>query len=394
MTAVNFLFRKGKIFNKEVPVVVIIWFAFAIIASVVQVLRPAYNNYLIYKGVFWHTLHQQNLYVRYPTEYFDTNHYGPVFSLLIAPFALLPDKPGAIIWGILNAAVLLYAIYRLPFTQRQQLMIAAIAAIEMMTSTHNLQVNPLFTAWVLFAFLLVEKEKDFWAALFIALGFFVKLYGIAALLFFVFSRHKIQFILSFLFWCVVLFCLPMLISSPRFIIQSYVDWYHSLMEKNAQNTFSLMQNISVMGMIRKIGHWTTFNDLYVLILAALLIAAPLLRFKQYTAKEFRLSYLAIVLISVVIFSTSAESATYVIAMVGAGVWYVLNQHLGKPIIFTLIFVLTLTSLSSTDLFPKYLQAHYVRVFALKALPCFIIWLWLIQNVAFKNFLKENKLQPA
>ena len=157
MSAVSFLFRKIRIFNTEVPVVVIIWFAFAIIASVVQVLRPAYNNYLIYQGVFWHTLHQQNLYVRYPAEYFDTNHYGPVFSLIIAPVAIMPVETGAIIWGILNAAVLLYAIYRLPLTQRQQLIIAAIAAIEMMTSTHNLQVNPLFTAWVLFAFLLVEK---------------------------------------------------------------------------------------------------------------------------------------------------------------------------------------------------------------------------------------------
>ena len=230
--------------------------------------------------------------------------------------------------------------------------------------------------------------------MFIALGFFVKIYGIGALLFFVFSRHKIKFILSFLFWSVALFCLPMLISSPRFIIQSYVDWYHSLVEKNAQNTFSLMQNISVMGMIRKTVHWTAFNDVYVLIPALLMITAPLFRFKQYAAKDFRLSYLAIVLISVVIFSTSAESATYVIAMVGAGIWYVLYKHPGKPIIFTLIFVLILTSLSSTDLFPKYLQTHYVRVFALKALPCFIIWLWLIKNVAYKNFLKENKLQSA
>ena len=39
-----------------------------------------YNNYLIFKHVFWHTWEQKNLYLEYPELYFDSNHYGIFFS--------------------------------------------------------------------------------------------------------------------------------------------------------------------------------------------------------------------------------------------------------------------------------------------------------------------------
>ena len=48
------------------------------------------NNFLIFKYAYWHVVGQQPLYEHYPAEYFDMNHYGPFFSLVIAPFALPP----------------------------------------------------------------------------------------------------------------------------------------------------------------------------------------------------------------------------------------------------------------------------------------------------------------
>ncbi len=40
----------------------------------------AINNYLIFKGVFFNTIDEKNLYLRYPELYSDMNHYG-VFSV-------------------------------------------------------------------------------------------------------------------------------------------------------------------------------------------------------------------------------------------------------------------------------------------------------------------------
>ena len=106
----HFLFKKVKIFKWDIPLVVIAWFSMAFIASLLQVLRHGYNDYLIFKGVFWHLWEQKNLYSDYPEEYFDSNHYGPVFGVLVAPFSLLPTWIGAIIWAVLQAGLLFYAI--------------------------------------------------------------------------------------------------------------------------------------------------------------------------------------------------------------------------------------------------------------------------------------------
>lgn len=387
--------KEVSIFNKKIPVVAMVWFALALIAAVAEVAKGSINNYFIFKYVFWHVVEQLPLYVPYPAEYADHNHYGPVFSIVIAPFAILPDWLGCILWCLANAWILYYAIMRLKLQKPQLYIIIAITAIEMMTAIHNVQFNPMMAAWMILAYVLVEEEKDFWATLFIVAGFLVKLYGIAGLLFFVFSKHKIKFIASFVFWMVVLFCLPMLISSPAYIINSYKEWMARLVVKNNENAagYALAghQDISVMGMIRRISGNGNFGNLPVLIPAAVLILAPLLRFKQYAAEKFRLSYLAIVLHAVVIFSSSAESTTYVIAVCGSAIWYLLHYKdypTWSNVVLVLLFLLTI--LSPTDLVPGFIKDNYVRAYALKAMPCLVIWFWLIADVSAKNFLSPEK----
>jgi hypothetical protein len=388
----NFIYKELRLFNKKIPLVAILWFVLALVATLSEILRNSINNYLIFKNVFWHVLGQKPLYIEYPAEYFDVNHYGPLFSILIAPFAVLPDWLGCILWCFANAAFLYYSVSRVNISQQNKLIIIAITAVEMMTSIHNLQFNPMVGAWLIMAYVLVEDEKDFWATLFIAAGFLIKLYGIAGLLFFVFSKHKVRFIVSFAFWMIILFCLPMIFSSPSYIINTYKEWFERLVEKDKLNAegFSRAghQDISLLGMVRRISQ-SHISDITLIVPAAFMILIPLLRFKQYLFKQFRLSYLAIVLITVVIFSSSAESATYVIALPGACIWYLLHRK-DYPVwsIITLILLFILTILSPTDLVPNYLKDNFIRAYSLKALPCFVIWLWLIADVMFKNFSKS------
>ncbi|MGZ5197714.1 MAG: hypothetical protein ACXWB7_07170, partial [Kaistella sp.] len=66
-----------------------------------------YNNYMIFKNVFTNTLAQKNIYLQYPDIHFDSNHYGIFFSILIAPFAILPDWLGIVLWNIANTSVFL-----------------------------------------------------------------------------------------------------------------------------------------------------------------------------------------------------------------------------------------------------------------------------------------------
>ncbi|MEG2849443.1 MAG: hypothetical protein RR880_04335, partial [Bacteroidales bacterium] len=57
----------------------------------------------------------------------------------------------------------------------------------------------------------------------------------------------------------------------------------------------------------------------------------------------------------------------------------------------MIFAFILTSMSPSDLFPRYLKIHYVYPYALKALPCVLIWLKLTYELCFKDY-RRNELQ--
>ncbi len=392
----EFLFKHIKIGKWAIPVPAFLWFALALVAASLEMSRGLddINNYLIYKQVFWHALAQQNLFSLYPTEYFDANHYGPLFALLIAPFALLPTLLGCFLWCLANAAVLFYAIRQLPLSQKQQSIVLLIGAIEMMTAIHSVQFNPMLTGWMVLSYVYIQRKQDLWASFFIVAGFYIKIYSIVGVAFFFFSENKLKFVLSGLAWLLILFCAPMLLSSPAYIIQSYQDWYHSLVDKNATNIVIDvlgMQDISVMGMARRITRIGTLPNYWFTVPAAVCYILPFLRVNQYKQLGFQLSYLALALIGVVIFSSGAESPTYVIAVTGLAIWYAQGSiPRSKWMIAMLVLTFLLTILSPTDLVPRFIRTEYIVKYSLKALPCFIAWSVLIFQLLFKDFAKNTQ----
>ena len=373
--------------------ILLIWLVITVVSVAKQFLIGNYNNYKIFKGVYFHTINKLPLYNEYPLEYFDHNHYGPVYSLVIAPFAILPDYIGMILWGIFNALILVWAITQLPLKQAQITAVLWICFHEFLTTLLGLQFNPIMTALIILSFVYIDKEKVFWAAMFIVLGVFVKLYGVVGLAFFFFTKNKFKFIASLIFWSLVFFVLPMLISSPEYIIQTYIEWFDRLIVKNAENTgLNSYQDICLMGMVRRIMQDSTISNLPFLLSGIVLFGLQYLRIKEYKEKGFRLMMLASVLIFTVIFSTGSESPTYIIAFVGVAIWFVIQP---KPInrfyIFLFIFAIILTSLSPSDLMPKFIRENYIRPFALKALPCVLIWIAIVYEMLTKKFNNYNTL---
>jgi hypothetical protein len=363
-----------------------LWFGLSFFAVFKMAMGHAINNYLIYKYTFINLLHQHNLYTPQPNFFLDTNHYGPLFGILIAPFTLLPDGAGAILWTMVNALVLYKAILMLPLKTEYKYFILLICTHELMTAAYSVQFNPMMTAIIILSFIFIRNKKDFWAAFFIIAGTYIKLYGIVGLAFFFFSDNKIKLIISLVFWAVILFVLPMLFSSPSFIVQSYHDWYTSLSQKNKYNTFSDMQDISVMGMIRRIFNYPALSNTLVILPGMLLFATSYLRIKSFKNLHYQLLILASTLLFTVIFSTGSESPTYIIAFAGVAIWFMNLDRPVKPFeIFLLIFALIITSLSPSDLFPKFINKQYIKPYALKALPCFVIWLKIIYETLTREF---------
>ena len=369
-----------------------LWLLLPVITTLLKLSK--HNNFLIFRYVYWHTIEQLPLYVAYD-EYWDTNHYGPFFSLVIAPFAMLPVRWGLFFWLIVLSLSLYYAIRKLPFPDRKRIFLYWFCAHELLTALFMSQFNIAIAAIIVATFYCIEKEKDIWAACFIMLGTFVKLYGIVGLAFFFFSKHKVKFLLALLGWALVMFVAPMAISSPDYIISQYVGWWDSLSAKNAENIFSGGQNISLLGMVRKISGCASYSDLWLILGGLIIFGLPYLRIAQYKYKAFRYALLASVLLFVVLFSTGSESSTYIIAFVGVGIWYwSVPWKRSKWDIALMIFAFILTSFSPSDLFPAYLRKEFVQPYALKALPCAIIWFKLSYEMCFRNYIEigESKIE--
>jgi hypothetical protein len=373
--------------------IIALWLIITFVSTVKQFLIGNYNNYKIYKGVYYHTINRLSLYSEYPAEYFDHNHYGPIFSIVIAPFAILPDFIGLPLWGLINATLLIWAVSQLPLRQTQISAILWICLHEFLTSILGLQTNPLITVIIILSFINIEKQKDFWAAFFIILGTFIKLYGIVGLAFFFFSKNKMKFIASLLIWSLIFFVLPMLLSTPEHIAHSYVEWYERLLLKNSENAgLSSYQDISLMGLVRRFTRISTLPNLPFLISGAFLFGLQYLRIKEYKEQGFRLMLLASILIFTVIFSSGSESPTYIIAFLGVAIWFVIQP---KPIsrfyLFLFILAIVLTSFSPSDLIPKFLKDNYIRPYALKALPCVLIWFAIIYEMLTQKFKNYNSI---
>ncbi len=395
----------------------------------------AYNNYIIFKQSFFHLIENKDLYILYPSEHWDLYKYSPTFSLLMAPLAILPDVIGLLCWNLLNALVLFFAIKNIPlkdsklfgnslmnieqgtrnkefrslsnndestvfdklrnslflvpcsiFKKNNSFSIGVMGlclvfiALEMLTSLQNEQSNALMAGLIILAFVLLEKDKIWLGTLCIALTVFIKIFGVVAFALFLVYPKKGKFILASTVWVIVLTVLPLLVISMDQFQLLYESWWRMLGEDHAAS-----YGYSVMGWLQSWFGLDVSKNVIVL-LGVVLFCLPLIKIKKYTNYKFRWRLLASILIWVVIFNHKAESPTFVIAMSGVGIWYFLSKiemekvdaihkvtssHLVNTVLVVLAFVFT--SLSPTDLFPRFLRENIVIPYVLKAVPCILIW---------------------
>ncbi len=351
-----------------------------------------YNNYLIFKNVFFNTLKEKNIYLLYPEAHLDSNHYGVFFSVLIAPFALLPDWFGMVLWNVANTLIFLYAVYKLPFSTPKKAFFAWLCLQEFITAAVSLQFNIALAGLLILSSVYIYERKETQSAISILIGFFVKLYGIAGLSSFFFVKNKIRFIISLIGAGFVFLILPMIISSPHFGLQSYGDWFQSLSEKNSANqVLGNRQDYSLMGIVRRVSGNADISNMAFLLPGMVVFGLPYLRIKQYKNLAFQLMILASTLLFIVLFSSGSESPTYIIAVSGVMIWFLMQKEKSAYKIGLLIFVIILTCFSFSDLFPQFIKDNYIMKYSLKALPCCIVWFQVIYELMTRDFQKDYQL---
>lgn len=349
-------------------------------------MRPQYNNYLIFKFSFQHLVDGLNLYDFYPKEYGDLFKYSPTFALFMGLFYYLPDWFGLILWSLLNTLLIYFGIRLLPsLDTKKKVFILLFILFELIGNLQNEQSNALMAGLILLTFVSFECKNVLLAALFIALGVYIKLFGILGAALFLLYPNKLKFILYTLLWTAILFILPLLVITPEQLLNSYSNWFDVLLTDHESR-----YGFSLLGILHK---WFRLDPskLIVLIIGVALFCLGYLRTSLFKVYEFRLLFLASILIWAILFNHTAESSGYILALSGCAIWY-FSQKPTKvnTVLITSAFVIV--SLFSTDLMPADIRNTYIYPYYLRTIPVLLIWVKLIFDMLnSKTFSQPEEL---
>ena len=326
-----------------------------------------YNNYVIYRQSFVHLVGQHELYTLYLDEHWDYFRYSPSFALAFGVFAWMPDLAGLMLWNLLNVSVLFVAWRMLPVAD-ERITIAAgwFVAIEVLTALQNSQSNVLLAGLLVLAFGLLERRQIAAATLMIVIAAFTKLFGLVAFSLFLLYPQKRKFILCSALWSAVIGLAPLLAVPPDQLVRLYRSWWNLLSIDYGQSA-----GLSVMAWLQSWFRIAPRNSM-VGVGGVVLFCLPLLNVRRYRDFTFRLLFLCNILIWVVIFNHRAESSSYIIAMAGVALWYFAQERTRLNTVLTWS-AFVFTSLSPTDLFPRAVSVTFFVPYAIKAVPCILIW---------------------
>ena len=338
-----------------------------------------YNNYVIFKYSHFHLLEGKDLYkAYYPEEYWDLYKYSPTFALFFGCFAWFPDWLGLTLWNLLNVLFFFFAIRSLPgLDDKKKLLILLLSVPDALTSLQNSQSNIFVAGLLILGFVLLERRSYFLAMLCLAATFYIKIFGVVALILLLFYPDKRKSILYAIFWMIILWIIPAVIIGFGPLMNTYVQYANML--KNDQ---SVSLGISVMGWIKS---WFGVDvPKTVLALAGFLIMCiPLINFRKFDEYTNRILMFSALLIWMVIFNHKAESPTFIIATAGIFIWFFST---GKSLLnlVLLCFVVVFTSLSNTDLFPPSIRENLFEPYAIKVVPCIMVWMKILSDLLYKK----------
>lgn len=334
-----------------------------------------YENYVIFRNAFAHLVQELNPYAPYPAEQWDLYKYSPAFAVVMGPFGFLPDAVGLTLWNLLNALPLLWAMLHLPVLDaRRRHWVGWFVLLELLISLQNSQSNGLMAAFVLLAWIAIERSSARAAAGWVAAGGFLKIFGfLAALPALVYPRRG-ALIGWGIAWTLLLLALPLAVVGPEQLARVY-GWWLELLRADHEASVGL----SVMGWLQTWFGWQPPKLAVVLVGGVLLLWSTWAVWRRRNPgglppAQARAYLWASVLLWMVLFNHKAESPTFIIALCGVAIWYWSTPHPERWMQVLVWLAFIMASLSPSDLFPPAVRTNFVQPYVLKAVPCIFIWL--------------------
>lgn len=373
-----------------------VYFLAGVVAPMLKFADGNWNNIKIFFHSSHHLFAEQDLYAAYPQEYGDFFLYGPIFSVFAIPFAFLPDWLGVFLFLTTTTAVFLAGVYSLNYTGKEKALFCWICFFDFLTNQQNFQTNSLIAGGILLSLSAIQRNRVLFSTFVTAFGLLVKIYGGVALVLFLFTKHRVKFAISFLLFTVALILVPAVFSSFDFALSSYGSWFDRLEAKNASVLNTPVDQFGYRSLFdfsrRTLG--IELPQRAILGVAAILTLIALSSWKLWHCKS-HLAELAIAsaMVGIVIFSTGAESPTFIILQAGLALWFLYKRRVNPRIAWVgLGIVVLFSSLSPTDLFYGELGEAYGRL-ALRALPCTLLWLTILVDMWLLG-RKPNLEEPS
>jgi hypothetical protein len=239
------------------------------------------------------------------------------------------------------------------------------------------QSNSLVTALVILAYLAFEERKQLGAACAIAVGAAVKIFPLAALSLAVFYRGRLRFAVLVAAAMAAVLALPLLVVSPTELAAQYQSW-RVVESVDALSVGGGGGGGLYGGVMQQLRIWlgVSWPNWPVQLVGTVLLLLPIARVREWKWSEFRLRFLCSLLVYLVIFNHQSESPSFVIAVTGIAIWFVITPRSwwhDTVMVLTIVVV----SLSSTDITPRSWQQHFFVHYRLKTVPCTIAWLTML-----------------
>ena len=326
-----------------------------------------YNNFRIFKFSFFHLVQGRDIYQLFPDDHWDLYKYSPGFALCFGLLSWMPDTLGLLLWNLINSLCLYAGVRLLPgISDEKKSWILLFCLLEMLLSIQNTQSNGLMAGLTVLAFALAERRNYFLSTLCVVFSFYIKIYGAAAFVLYLFYPDKLRLAGWSLFWMLLFALLPLVVVDPHQLALLYRSWLHLLLNDRSAST-----GLSVMGILVSWWHLDAAKNI-VTGAGIVLFLLPLVYVRYYRDLHFRLLYLANLLIWMVIFNHKAESPTFVIVMAGIGIWYFSQRpDVSDKLLMILSFLLITMSVS--DLVPAVVRNGFIRPYGIKAVMAIVIW---------------------
>lgn len=364
-----------KWFFSNPTCVFLLGLAVVLLATTLEVVRGRNTNYFDYQDstrMFWEGISPYTMeYAQAHAIYF---LYSPVFSVIFAPIFFLPWWLGPYVWNVCNYSLFALAIKSLPaqFDRYKHWIFLFLLSVVLQTVfcyQHNIIVSYIY----IFAFILLERNKPFWAVLLIMVSATTKVYG-AAELAILFCYPKVWRNLGYaVVLGALLICLPLLNTNFDNPFVLYQQMFDMIASHHSDSDFTgilfarglkpfLLPNYRAVQMV----------------VFALLGLLFFWRYKRWGDFRFRVQALAVLTGFMILFSDCPETHTYVICLpfYAMAFWLQPRRTWLDWTLFWLL-VVNFCILPTDVLCPAWLHNFVHRTFWLDVYTYFFCWLRIV-----------------